>query len=708
MSVDVGDAVFKFLGDSTNLDAKFDAIPGDAEKAFNAAGDSAEDFGDRTRTAMRDARGEVRLLGEEIGVRLPRHVANFLAEMPAFQKVFSAAFSATALLFLGQAFVEVGKKVSDFIANEFVLTKALKDSEAATAATNQELLKLREGYDQAKEALEKFGAAGSDAMRLKLADLKEQIENTKQSLTQGEQQNQQQRSITHEYISQNGWLSKSYDWVKSLVTGGRTQIDTIKAQTTAIQNKVLVDNATLKTLEEQQKLLEKQLDTEHKLEAIRSQGETGAASAKLKAAQQQAAVALDSQTAEKRKQIAEQLEDQLYVIRRNGMLKQLAILKEDDANTVDAQKKLLAEMKAAADDQARVVEERLTKLKDSLLKTYQDIQKTVQDAPPIEIITPRSVQNLLQGVAAAKLMGVTLRQDLVKALEDAKKAQDDFMMSGIKDGVAQTQFANKVEAARKALDDFGKSEDTLKLKTELTWQAFRSDMNKGADSPHVLSDIGAEAFNDLAKDIQNAFAQIVLGQGKVTQELEKALASQLASIAAQAAVKALFYTAEGFAALASLNAPSAANFFTAAGEMSAVAVTAGAAGRLLNGVGGSSSNTQQLHTNESNTGSSAGSTASVSGVQQFAEGGLISAPTLAVLGEESKREAVLPLTDDRAMSQIAAAIGQHGGGGMHVNIEGLISSDNLAKVMTQMNKLTMRNQARLVASDSLRVTKRSA
>jgi hypothetical protein len=249
----------------------------------------------------------------------------------------------------------------------------------------------------------------------------------------------------------------------------------------------------------------------------------------------------------------------------------------------------------------------------------------------------------------------------------------------------------------------------LKLKSESTWQALVADMNKGADSMHVLSAIGQSAFNDLTKDIQNAFSMIVLGEGKVAQALEKAVAQQLATIASQAAIKAIFYTAEGFASLASLNAGSASNFFTAAGEMAAVAVAAGAAGRGLNGLGGSSNNnTQQNENSVSNTGSQAGSSASVSGVQHFADGGLISAPTLAIMGEQSKREAVLPLTDDRAMSAIAEAIGKHGGGGMNVNVGGLVSDDSLARVMKRMNKLVMRGQASLVASDSLRITKRSA
>jgi hypothetical protein len=96
----------------------------------------------------------------------------------------------------------------------------------------------------------------------------------------------------------------------------------------------------------------------------------------------------------------------------------------------------------------------------------------------------------------------------------------------------------------------------------------------------------------------------------------------------------------------------------------------------------------------------------VVGVQAFAEGGLISGPTLALMGEEYKREAVLPLDDPRAMEAIRNGVG--GGTTHHWHIDGMISPDNMAKVMKTMSKMVSRGQANLTASNSLRITKRSA
>jgi hypothetical protein len=51
-----------------------------------------------------------------------------------------------------------------------------------------------------------------------------------------------------------------------------------------------------------------------------------------------------------------------------------------------------------------------------------------------------------------------------------------------------------------------------------------------------------------------------------------------------------------------------------------------------------------------------------------------------------------------------------GGGGthFHINVEGLISPDNLTKVVHQISKRVNRGQLHLQASNTFRITKRSA
>jgi len=93
-------------------------------------------------------------------------------------------------------------------------------------------------------------------------------------------------------------------------------------------------------------------------------------------------------------------------------------------------------------------------------------------------------------------------------------------------------------------------------------------------------------------------------------------------------------------------------------------------------------------------------------VQAFAEGGLISGPTLALMGEAG-REAVLPLDNPTATKQMREA-GIGGDTHHHWHIDGVISADNLQKVVGKINKMVHKGQVNLTASNSLRLTKRSA
>jgi hypothetical protein len=85
---------------------------------------------------------------------------------------------------------------------------------------------------------------------------------------------------------------------------------------------------------------------------------------------------------------------------------------------------------------------------------------------------------------------------------------------------------------------------------------------------------------------------------------------------------------------------------------------------------------------------------------------------LAVIGENpGESEAVLPLDNEKAMTRIGQSIANSGGGGgthFHVNVKGLVSPDQLGKVMKQINQRVAKGQGNLTSSNSLRITKRSA
>jgi hypothetical protein len=661
MSVEIGDAVLRFLGDSQQLDAKFDEVGPNAEKAFQPAAEAAEDAGERMGTSMREARGEVRLLGEEVGIRLPRHVGNFLAELPGVGPAMSAAFSATAVLFLIQALVEGTNKLTDWISNTYIFTQAMKDINSSVGESNKLFALQAAAISEAKEALSDFGLDKIELARKKIDELRDTMNKESQAAAAA-------KNIMHGYVEVFGEAAEK-------------QADFQKAATENIRATNAANEADLK-----RQLLIKQLaDTEHE--------------AAMRTLDFQKKIALSYALSDQEK----------YELDQEYEQKKLALL-----NTYgEKDKAAIQELNTTIETQQIQHADKITAAFVKMLQVVGGAQshaaEMVKDSVVGNTIALTPLEAALQKAEnAAHEMNITMGVDLVNSLEKAKNAEMAFAASGIVDKTTMVALQKATADAQKALDNYGHSVDTFKVKSKGMWAEFKKEAEDGAKAMDLVKQSGVQAFDDISRNIQSAFASIVLGQGNVVQALEKATAASLAQIASQAAVKAIFYTAEGVAAAVTPGLQGqAAGYFTAAGEMAGIAAVAGVAGHELAGAGGSSStNTQQSANTNSNTGQSNRSGGSVVGVQAFAEGGLISGPTLALMGEEYKREAVLPLDDPRAMEAIRNGVGS--GTTNHFHIAGLVSADHIQQLVGKINKMVGRGQVNLTASNSLRLTKRSS
>lgn len=76
---------------------------------------SAKSAGSTARQEFSEARGSIMVLGEEVGVHLPRHVQAFVASLPGVSKAMSAAFDTIAVVAIADAVVKAGEKLKDFI-----------------------------------------------------------------------------------------------------------------------------------------------------------------------------------------------------------------------------------------------------------------------------------------------------------------------------------------------------------------------------------------------------------------------------------------------------------------------------------------------------------------------------------------------------------------------------------------------------------------
>ena len=215
MAQEIGDAVLRFLGDSQQLDTKFDEVGPNAEKAFGGAAAEVEKGTERMKFSMHEARGEARLLGEEFGIRLPRHVSNFVAELPGVGEAMSAAFSATAVIFIAQALVQATDKLSNFIGNTLIFTDEMRNPTISWQPQNKSLVELADIYNTAKERLDELtGSAKSQEDQWRsLAQSK--VDDAKASLAQMEAT----------IANKSGW-DKAKDTMKDVAGTHRGSVDT--------------------------------------------------------------------------------------------------------------------------------------------------------------------------------------------------------------------------------------------------------------------------------------------------------------------------------------------------------------------------------------------------------------------------------------------------------------------------------------------------
>jgi hypothetical protein len=389
---------------------------------------------------------------------------------------------------------------------------------------------------------------------------------------------------------------------------------------------------------------------------------------------------------------------QSYDLQVKDLQERIGLLTKDDNETKTQRVKLQGELDALeTKHQAQTIESYTAMMERLRQITAQPIPLVTAAPAGMDQISNEITKNFDKAEEAAAKLGITLRVDLDSSLAAAQKSystlndlfvkgvvtQKDLDQGYIKLVQAELDFAKATGASaaqiailQKELDQLtskeGKNVDDFGKHSHMTWQNFRDDLKNGVSGMKELSAGGIQAFDAMAQGMQSAIASAELGQSSFGAAMEKATAQALASLSAQALVKALFYTAEGFAALAGFNAAGASEYFEAAGIMAAVGVAAGAAAHAMAGASGGASagasggpsgqmGPQPVET----TGGSSQTTQQPSGpttvsVARLATGGLATEPTLVVIGDSKSggkaSEAILPLEDDNAMAAIAGAM----------------------------------------------------
>lgn len=142
----------------TGEGANFSAAVAETNKQLDKLGAGAKSAGGIVKKEMNEARGTIMVLGEEIGVHLPRHVQKFVASMPGVATAMSAAFDAVAVFAIGAAIVEITKKVYEFIQKNNEAARANAETwrsvQAPLRLTNDELQLSNDRLENAIAKLE--------------------------------------------------------------------------------------------------------------------------------------------------------------------------------------------------------------------------------------------------------------------------------------------------------------------------------------------------------------------------------------------------------------------------------------------------------------------------------------------------------------------------------------------------------------------------
>jgi hypothetical protein len=414
-------------------------------------------------------------------------------------------------------------------------------------------------------------------------------------------------------------------------------------------------------------------------------------------------------------------------------------------DSVDGVRKINTEIETLQSEHALRMAEELKKQTTDLDKNLGEMRKLVVERGGVDIVLPKNMQQLLQFRAAAKELGVVLDTDLAQKITLAKKTLQDYADAGGKDVYVINQLKEALAKLEKQYADFPSREKALRSELEFAKAHHQSTveiereikalsdeekklgvlpglLDRTKSAMDELSQTGREAASTLEMAFSQAMTGMLTHQEHFGTAMEKAVFKMLASMAQQWAAYYLAL-AIGNAFTPGMQAAAAGEFAAAtalealAGTLNALGGRGGAGGSggsNVNG-GGSGGNNFAYGSSVSNTGSQAGSGRSNIGVQGFADGGLVSGPTLAMIGEGGGREAAIPLDNPDAMATIGKAVSdamaKNGGGrgGINVHVHGhVIGASDVAHLCAQISKRVANGQAHLNSSSTFKVTKRGA
>lgn len=688
-----------------------------------AVGTQFTKTGETAAFSMREAKGEIALLGEATGVTLPRHVRSFVAELPGVGVALEAAFSATAIFFIADALIKAGEKLGEWTADTFIFTEAMKKANEELKTQNDEILALVKSTKQLRDERELAAAKNpverdSILLRQQARDVGT-VEDAQKKLNDSLERAAKLRAainalpVDAEWAATQERFQKSLDEVNARIPLEKANLDNLTQSHAKLVEELGRDESD-KAVQAASQLAKQQLDAQIAgINLFKAQQELAFASGEISAGQWSAA---QIQAADKARSAQEDYGNTIITIatRFKDNAGAQAAAQEAATNKTNLTKQAVDAL-AKSLEELRAQEDKFDELTKKLATP-----ENVDVAPDASAFNPW--QKALDNITAAyQTLGIDGVIPLTAALADQKAALD-AIAQGFSIGAASQDDYNRAQikvltteiALGKALGN--DVTNLVKMRQELVRQL--PDQKKyGQTAEQVARQIGsaitATAF---------AYGQSGITIVQVLRQIAAATIQAIASIAEKKGVEqlALAFGSWPDAAAMAAHFGAAALWFSLAGAISAVGgATAGSGQSSSSGESGAGQGVGAIST--SPVGTIDATPVGVTNTQRLGISQvqpLLTRGTAVVGGNSIQASNSLAAQQSRTSASVDALSSQVSGvsdrldqqptvhNHITVQVDGMISSDNLKKVVKDISRQVNRGAVPLKASSSFRVTKR--
>jgi hypothetical protein len=208
----------------------------DLSRSLKDVGGSGEEAAKKIKAGMEqanysivEARHGAMMLGEELGIKIPRALAGVAARSETIGPLLEKAFGALAVVGFIDLAKQAGEAISEMASKTFVFTDAMRSMQSAIVADNLETVALQEHMKEVSREMELLGKSPVQAAQIKvgwkaedLGNIATQMAQVQAAMDRLKASGDKDESLFQEM--QQGWKEMGFD------TGAMTTAEAAMAQ----------------------------------------------------------------------------------------------------------------------------------------------------------------------------------------------------------------------------------------------------------------------------------------------------------------------------------------------------------------------------------------------------------------------------------------------------------------------------------------------